>query len=111
MPALNPSAQKSPPQEGKMISGTREPLQSREEEQEEQVHTVTSDEGEEDVVTTATESSEEETVEDSEQRTMYPRRQRKQPQTLTYDKLGQPSFAERTISTKEIALNGYWRPW
>ncbi|KAI4828649.1 hypothetical protein KUCAC02_022728 [Chaenocephalus aceratus] len=44
MPALNPSAQKFHPQEGKMISGTREPLQSREEEQEQQVHTVTSDE-------------------------------------------------------------------
>ncbi|KAK5893984.1 hypothetical protein CesoFtcFv8_010725 [Champsocephalus esox] len=87
MPARNPSAQKCHPQEGKTISGTREPLQSTEEEQEEQVHTVTSDEGEEDVVTSAAESSEEETVEDSEQRTMYPRQQRKQPQTLTDDSL------------------------
>ncbi|KAK5871841.1 hypothetical protein PBY51_012585 [Eleginops maclovinus] len=89
----------------------REPLQSREEEQEEQVDTVTSEEGEEDVVTTATESSEEELVEESEQRTMYPRRQRKQPQTLTYATLGQRSFTGRAVSTKEIALNGYWRPW
>ncbi|CAL8316571.1 unnamed protein product [Merluccius merluccius] len=54
--------------------------------------------------------SDNEMLEETEQSAGYPKRERR-PQTLTYDKLGQPSFTQRIVSTREIAVNSYWRPW
>lgn len=85
-----------------------EPLQIAEEGQ---VYTATSEDNTEDAVATDEGSSEDEVMEETEQREPYPRRQRRHPQTLTYDILGQPNFTERIVSTKEIAVSGYWRPW
>ena len=39
---------------------------------------------------------------ETELRDPYPKRQRRHPQTLTYDRLGQPHFTERIVSTQGI---------
>ena len=110
-PALNPTAQEFYPQVVETVPEMNEPLQAPEGGQAEHVHLVTDAGGGEDAIPADTESSGEEMEEEIRQEEVHPQRQRRQPQTLTYDKLGQPSFRERTVFTKEVAVSGYWRPW
>uniref|UniRef100_A0A3P8TE73 Gypsy retrotransposon integrase-like protein 1 n=2 Tax=Amphiprion percula TaxID=161767 RepID=A0A3P8TE73_AMPPE len=55
--------------------------------------------------------SDSESLEETQQMSTYPKRDRKKPQTLTYNTLGQPSFTERAVATKGLSVHGYWRPW
>lgn len=72
--------------------------------EESQAHTAMLEYSKEDAVAMDKGCSEDEITEETGSREPYPRRQRRRPQTLTYDKLGQPNFTERTVSTKEIAV-------
>lgn len=41
----------------------------------------------------------------------YPQRERRQPKTLTYETLGQPSIVRRNLSAHKITMDCFWRPW
>ena len=122
LPSLNPSAQEFYPQSTADAADEHYLLQGAEEELEGNLAVDTGEldetsdlddtgEPEETNEKDETGDSDQEMQDETEQRTGHPRRERKPPQTLTYDHLGQPSFTHRTVSTREIAVNGYWRPW
>lgn len=117
--ALNPAAQEFEPQGTCEVPDRAQQPQTAEEEQDtrqaadtrEQEDAVETVDQEESGSSGESVDSDSEIPEVTEQRVKYPKRERRHPQTLTYDQLGQPSLTRRTVSTRGIAVNGYWRPW
>lgn len=110
--SLDPTAVEFVPQTNIDVPVGTEPFQTTEEEQEDPIQTQPVEEGVGTKDTRGADSdSDSEFAEETEQMSSYPKRQRRKPQTLTYDILGKPSFAERAVATKALNINGYWRPW
>ncbi|CAL8402567.1 unnamed protein product [Gadus morhua 'NCC'] len=105
-PSLNPTAEEFYTQAEEAVPEVCEPPLV----EDEQAHTAALDDSAEEAAGVDEVSSGDEIIE-TELRDPYPKRQRRHPQTLTYDRLGQPHFTERIVSTQGIDVRGYWRPW
>lgn len=111
-PALDPTAAEFIPQIYRDVSVQNDCFQMTEDEQEDP-NTVqpAEEDADNDDARDVDSGSDSESAEEPVHMSSYPKRQRKKPQTLTYDTLGQPSFSERAVATKSLSVHGYWRPW